>query len=417
MKKFALVLLPLLLTSCGEDGNINSIFTSSEHEEALDALVYKAERLYDDGEYEQALETLEKAGKINNTLEDVNVLKSYVYLSLAKIDAFQITKNLINLSNDKSSNNDDAADTLGKLSSIVGISKDDIEQYLGDEEKADTLPDEFQAIPLYLPRSAEEARTSESLVVSNLNKAIATICPYVNDGAKPKSDADTNAAADYRHTEEQCQKFAGERYLNGKSHLVWILAHLTEALAFHSVVLYTEENQSSPSLLRRADALEKIPQTLENLSTYVSAVKSLSDSIEQILPTEKEKAAKSMLTGIFNDLNSVQLGLAEIAGVPDSVKKSLNDAITTLTEQKEKLQQSASTDDTQSEDKDLGAAALKDQLTSTIKTQVGDQVTELLEKQNDATAEEKKQLVEACAAYEIIAETALQGCDGITTTE
>ena len=418
MKIAALSILSVwLLSSCGEDSNFNQFFSSKEQDETLDVLVYKAEKLYNEGEYAAALEAIQKAEEQSTTNEDVAVLKSYIYLSLANVDVFQVSANMIKLqtgqgcgsstttsTSDSSSGSSDAAGALSQLTCLIGMSTTDIStnlalennqsgEILGVPTKEELA--KFAAIPLYLPKTAADARASGSAVLSNINNVISTACPYVNDGAKVIS----TDATDSRH---QCTAYAGARYQTGKSHLVWALAHLIEALAFHSVVLYTDPNQTDPSLVARSTVLSTFETTTSNLAEFVALAEDLSAVIDIILPVDETAAANSMLTGMFNDLDAVSKGFAQFGDSAASITGSISTAIKGLNEKRDQIKASQSSTDT----KDASSVALKGQLTAAVSTKLKSKIETDV---NDGTLSGQEK-TDACAAYASIADDTLSVC-------
>src|SRR6476620_1254901 len=95
MRKLVLAIgLANLLSGCG-NFNFNELLSSDTERDAIDQLVQEAQYEYDKGRYDSALNLTNKALAINPNSESPTILKAYVYLSKAGLDAINISKKLI----------------------------------------------------------------------------------------------------------------------------------------------------------------------------------------------------------------------------------------------------------------------------------------------------------------------------------
>ena len=195
---------------------------------------------------------------------------------------------------------------------------------------------------------------------------------------------------------EDCSS-RGEVKLKPKSYFNWAFAHLSEAILFHSVVLYAPEGGDA-NLQRRADLLGQ-PESVASTSEYVSAVTELAEVTDIIFPTDTTSAANSMLLAIFNDLDATSRGFANISGIPDSISASIIESLAGLKSQRDSISG-------QNTDKNSSNEALKEQLTSGLAGSLGTQIQEKV-----ASGElQGEELTDARGAYSSISSVAIEGC-------
>ena len=345
-----------LMTACGS-ANFNSIFTSGEQKEALDQLLISAQFEFDQGNNDEALEITAKALKINPYEEKTLVLRAYTYLSKAGLDAFSLSKNLIEQSEDKkttttttttAASGDATSDNLNSLSSLIGLGDSDFE-LLGTK-------DETTGTKIYLPKSRTVAREAASAIIENIDQAVKTLCPIIQTGS-PK-----DSTKDPRHS---CDPSPSVIQGRAQSHFVWALAHLGEAIAFYSVVLYDDKKTNAqgaslgPNIQRVSSSLNQA-----DFGKFLTDLTALSNAINKIFPTAPADAADSMLNAMFNDLKVTSLAFAAMGGVPESVTKSINDSITNLESRVSKV--STTTDAGATSDAAKQNAAIRNALTTTV---------------------------------------------------
>ena len=382
-------------TGCG-GLNSNGLFVSKKEKDATDTQLDEAQYLYDLGEYEKGRDIADKVYQNNPNSEKAATLLAYIHLGLAGIDIFDLAENLIDLSSSKStgstsgqatSSNKSATDTLNELAAIIGMSN---EEFLGLTQGGAPLATQvssFESIPVYQPKTAAEARALGSGVVSNINKAISYICPFVNESAKVATEA-----------RDQCTRTTNETLTsNAKVHFIWSFAHLTEAVAFNTVVLYKTAG-SEPNLMRRAEELNSLQG---NIGTYATAAVELASNVEKLFPVADNG---SMLTAIFNDFEATINGFDAIAGLPDKMKSQIEKSFNSLKEQREKLSNSTSS-------AEKSNTALKQLFTKQAKSKMETQIKTLSE--NGTLKGEDKTKI--CDAYKQI--SGLQTTDSTDIAE
>jgi hypothetical protein len=163
MQRIALALgSAWLLTACGGT-NLNSFFVSEEQKKAQDQLRIQAQYEYDQGNNDKALEITDEILKMNPYEETALILRSYAYLSKAGLDAFSLSKNLIEQSENKDKDNttksgDATADNLNALATVIGLSTDDFNELGTPNTVTGTNT------TVYYPKSRTDARVSLSCV-------------------------------------------------------------------------------------------------------------------------------------------------------------------------------------------------------------------------------------------------------------
>ncbi len=388
------VVLPFVLMACSEGTNINQLFVNKEQKEAADYSYERAQYFFDRGEYDKAKEYAEKVFAINEENEEAAVLLSYIYLGLARVDIFDLADNLIDQSKGESAptteENKSAVAALDKLSGVIGLENED-RQAMADADnvvvvdgrtvKGKSTNPLFNDLDVTLPKEASDAREANSKLLLNLNHAIETICPFINDSAKILKSA-TRSDEDARHSASKCVPSNGPRRLGAKTHFVWAFSHLTEAIAFNSLM-----SELIEVLNKRGAAIsQNNGKATVNAQQYVDGLIEIVDLVNVMLPTDPVQSANSMLITTFNDLETASLGFGEIAGIPDDITKSINESLAKLKSSSQAV----------GGNQNGNAAALKDQLLGGLTTKIRDEMTKR------DTEFSPAQKTKACGAYKSI---------------
>ncbi|WP_141730901.1 hypothetical protein [Oligoflexus tunisiensis] len=377
MQRIALALgSAWLLTACG-GSNLNSFFVTEEQKKAQDQLRIQAQYEYDQGNNDKALEITDDILKLNPYEEKALILRSYAYLSKAGLDAFSLSKNLIEQSENKdssTSSGDATADNLNSLASVIGLSTADFNE-LG---AANTVDGGSTSTTVYYPKSRTDARVSLSEIVTNIGLAVETLCPIIQAGSAK------DPARDPRHS---CEASPLELQGRAQSHFAWALAHLGEAIAFYSVVLYddgavgADGKPLGPNLQRVSASLN--PQG--DVAVFLSGLTALTNAINTIFPTDATAAADSMLNAMFTDMEITSLAFSSMGGVPDSVTKSIDDSITNLQAKIAKI--SSTTDSGATSEAAKQNAAVRNALTTKMATELDKKIGQLPDDQKDQACE------------------------------
>jgi hypothetical protein len=401
------LLVPLLLLGCSESTNIMGLITASGVEHDAGALLSRSRIRLDAGDYDGALHDAEAAVTLAPDCGPCAVQAGYCHLGVAGLDMFQLARKLIEKNGasedaepiQAKSETGNASGQLASLASLVGLGTADYEAItlsgnrLGDLAGAPATGP-FRTLPVYLPKNASEARVSDSSTLQHIAQAIAVICPFMPAGVKLLGEQ-----ADIRHGDSSCQRDEEIDKAGGNALFVWAVAHLVEAVAFHQVVLYTQDGVT-PNLQKRAAILESRSE-IASLTEYVQAVKDLAAVVDIILPTEVSAAKASMLTAMFNDLQTVSLAFQHMAAVPEDLSKGIIDAIAELQGQKNKIGSG------QAGDRDQGAVAFKDQLTEGMATELKKQISSKI----DSGELSEQERTDLCSAYRQISTQTFASCD------
>lgn len=385
MVKLCLGLLScVLLSACGETNFNEILLTSDSQKEAIDQLLIEARYEYDKGNVDEALNLAEKAYSINPLGEETLILKANIYLSQAGLDAFGIADRLIDDQAGSNPEGDKTASAFQALADIMNLSTVDF------DAMADSSQVEGTTIKILYPRSAPDARDGGSPVLATINQAISTLCPLIQDSAK--------TVGDVRH---QCEKSPDIQKI-AKSHFAWSLAHLGEAIAFYTVVLYDNDN-GVPNI---QDALNGVDRN--DVAALITRLTTVTTAINSIFPTGAT-AESSMLNAMFADLDTTNKGFAAIVGIPESVTKKVSDAITNL---KNKVSNIGSQSSAPNAAASKQNEALRNSLTSGMSTQLKTKI----EAANNLNEPDR---IKACCAYRSINSQAAtpSNCTTVTASQ
>jgi tetratricopeptide (TPR) repeat protein len=364
----------LILAGCGKDSNVNQIFKSSDDDKRFDTLLALGRINYDQGNHDAARKYAEQAYTINPESEKGATLYAYVLLGQVGIDPFSMTKSLITKTStsstaattttgtttklDLAEASTNGAEALTKFSTLINIDEVDIKN-MGDYESSDNKY--FKDFPIFIPKkpNADGGPRSVNKTLINVVKAIKVICPFVSPDARIDG-----------YDLHDCTSSDSDLKTQAKSHFLWSLAHLAEALAFNSVLLYdggdgkaaalAEADAPETGVFKRVSALDQTKFSGTEIADYVDAVVELKDNIQAIFDTSSD----SMLFSTLSDLTAVSLGFAAMPGIPDSVTKSIKAGLQTIKDLGEKLSSSA--------DSALGAQteALRLQMNKSVNTKL-----------------------------------------------
>ncbi len=378
-----------VLTACGS-ANFNEIFLSETQKNAIDQKLLKAQYEYDQGNNEEAIKLANEILKINPYEEKTLVLKSYSYLAMAGLDAFSLSKNLIEQSDSKKTSSststttststsstptgDTTSDNLNSLSSVIGMDEVAIAR-LGTAS-------EVQSTKIYLPMSRTEARAVVEGITYFIDQAVETLCPIIPVSAAKDSTIDP------RH---DCVASPLPVQSSAQPHFAWALAHLGEAIAFYTVVLYDDgkTDASGKALGTNLQRVSGTAASITDISQFLSTLQSITSTIEAIFPTG-DKAADSMLNAMFNDMEFTGQAFGQIAGLPDSVTESITKSIDNL---RSKINSIAKTSDASQASASDQNAGIRNALTTGIADKLDDKIKAI------SNATQKDQ---ACTEYKKI---------------
>ncbi|MBQ47881.1 MAG: hypothetical protein CMP10_10530 [Zetaproteobacteria bacterium] len=382
------------IASCSSETNLFRYISIHDQKQGADLLISEAEHLYDKGKYQDALTLADQAKDYDPTSEKVAVVLGYIHLSLAGLDTFAMAKNA------SSGSSLTLADNTGLdgMASLIGLTEADYEAITlpnnevtvgADTVKGAPTTGPFVDYPVLLPKTAPEARLSAAKSVYHAALAVKAICPFVDEIVKVLE----TGVEDPRHTVDVCEPIEGTKFLKAKSHYLWSLAHLTEAIVFNKVVLYNPSGEGT-NLVRRSDALANVT----GIADYINGMKELSTAVDVILPTEATATKNSMLTALFNDMEAATRGFSSIPGIPPSLTKSITDSMADINAQKAKLGGA--------NDASTNAGGMKGQLTKGLSTSLQAQITA----RNAASPMSAAEKTEVCDSYSSISSDEFTFC-------
>lgn len=377
MKILYVVALTLFLNSCGEVNLNKYLFVRDDQEEAIDVLIFKAQKFYDEGNFEEAKSFGEKAYNLNNDNEEVRIILGYIYLALGGIDTFQLSSSLINQGKTDESEGSlalaakNAASALSGFGSIGNVTEEEI-ALVGTK---DTAIDEFADYPIYIElKSAQDARG----LISSLNyidKSISMACPSVNDSVKIEDDS--------RHEDSVCPQSSYEIKQSGKAHFLWAFGHLADAIAFNKIIQYASEGSETSNLQQRSNIASQIDQS--DFANYASVMSTLASNIDEVMQTDD---ANSMLNAVLNGLNAANQAFGAMTGVPKNLTKSVSQALESIEA------------GTQTSNKS-GSEVLKGQLNEKVSTELATKITQQATDDPDEFANNKDSI---CGTYDTISQ-------------
>ncbi|MCX6128915.1 MAG: hypothetical protein NTX25_07605 [Proteobacteria bacterium] len=355
------------LTACSESSNLNGIIARNWAAKDPKALISHSEILFDQGDYAGALKSAQDAYSLAPYSSACAVQLSYSLLGVAGLDLFQLARKMIEKSasspaaeSSSLADTGNAAGQLVSLASLVGLTAEDYEAItlpdnrLGELEGAPTTGP-FRDLPVFLPKSAPEARSSSSATIQGIALATRVLCPFMPDEVKLLGDS-----GDIRHLDASCESREFSSHTKSKALFVWAVAHLIEAVAFNQVVLYQPDGQV-PNLQHRT-----------TLIGDRSVISSLSDYTFQNMPA-----------------------------VPAAIAKDIVSAIDQLKGQKDQLGSG-------NQAKDQRSVAFKDQLTEKMASELQTQISAKI----DSGQVNETERIKLCQAYRTISTGTFASCDG-----
>ena len=392
--------------SCNSDTNILGLTAPDSHLQSYDAQLAMGQAYYDQGDFDTALNHAELAVSLNPDSEAAAVLLGYVYLAKAGITPFGLAGKLNEEkkpskqeddegeenqeteveteqdegSVDESEGNEDeeegggAGDALAELDGIIGLSETDF-SLMG------VLNLDVPSLPVIEPVCAGVARILVGKLIY-MNRAISAICSFVDEEAR--------LAEDIRH---RCQLNPGPRTRKAESHILWAFAHLTEAIAFYSVMNYSTTGQGKSNLQLRVEQLQNISfESIADIGNLINSIESLAATVDRVLQTTgfcSPNHPETQLMGMINDLMAVSFAFSRLPGLPEQMTNSINKSIEKI---KNIRESTSGLEGTQEQ-----ARAAKGDLTKKMTEVIGGAISKV--NPNDFSDD---QASEICASYDSI---------------
>lgn len=395
----AAMALALAQVGCG-DANFNKIFGSTD--EGGDTKLQLARSYYDVGKFEEAEDLLTELIERNEDNEGAAVLLGYTYLSTGGIDPFQLARKLIEISKPTtttttpttlteleemefaeartailnqetgttgtttgataSTGASNTSTTLLKLGSIVSLSEaDHVRLRNGFYVSSSGL---FAADTVPVPREVTEELRASVKVLHNMNRAVKLICRFVDDSTK--------VAGDPRDQSASCAQTSIPRKQSAKAHFLWAFSHLTEAMVYQSVLLYSTIEAGKSNFEVAGNVINTFQATgTSGISEFVSKVTDLKKAVDTVFDVAN---ANSMISSTLRDILAVNMAFQALAGLPESMTKSITTALSKLEEIAKQFGGGTATVDGQTK-------ALKGQMIEKFSKTVGAKINDTITKQ------------------------------------
>jgi hypothetical protein len=314
----------LVLVSCGDQ----NIFIDKNDKDRADVLLDQAVLYYDEGSLKLAEETAEKAKILDPEETQIRYLLANVYLAKGGFDFFSLILNIIKKQDkDALSEVKDVSDLLKNFKDVFYLSEADITKMGTLSASTNSF---FAGLDVYHPAIPGDVTSSDSprsqvLALKSLNQTISILCPYI---------VSTDIRALYgTNSRYQCEATPDASH-QAESYFLFGISHLIEAIMFHRILLYEAENAETienvtGNLARRANKLNTITMTQDNMPDYVAAVGLLKTDIDRILDTTN---TASMLNETVRNFKIAANAFGEIPGLPSSVTGSIKDQLKAMDE-------------------------------------------------------------------------------------
>ena len=390
-KCFVFFCCSFLLMACGSRTNLNKIWGNDE---AADSLMAEAKSAYDQGNFDHAEKLATQLVARSPDHEEASVLLGYVYLSQGGLDPYRVASCLIEMSDSSvsskvskcgattsatlsmveekvaefvdtsyseknqnfqgdSSDSSDISGLMKKLQAgLLNLTQDDFKELQEGEFAASS--EIFKTNPIIVPKKVDENLRNKVFILNKMAQVVKSICKFVNEDDDIKSDKDRYMALGCKLTDQP-------RVAPAKSHYLWAIAHLAEALVYESVILFDTSSAASSNFQAAADSLNNYSG---DITKYVMAVTDLKNAMNSVFDTSDPS---SMITACLNNLSSVNGAFAAIVGLPTGVRDQLSKIMA-------KIKDTA---------KSIGGAPTQNNQTKALKNQMTDKITQKVGAQTD----------------------------------
>jgi hypothetical protein len=414
-----------LLGGCGADTNFNQIWGGED--DGGDGKLLRAKMHYDRGEYGDAMKLAQDLVATNPDNEEAAVVLGFTYLSSGGMDPFRLACKMVTISNGDECPRHPAISatststktstgtatrasvaimpftTVGKLdsdeaavelltqrsgsggsttagstsgesassSATETLKKLATELLSISDAEYETLSAEsynkglFAASPILKPERVTETLRAGVNILNKMNLALKSVCRFVDTSSLAEHQ---NAAKTGRY-DTGCTQTKQTRNNASKAHFLWGFAHLTEAMVYQSVLLYSTASSTTSNFEAAVNGLNgKSYSDAAGLSAFVSDVTELKDMIDAVFDTTDG----SMLSETLKDLRTVSLAFTAL-GLPEDFSAPITQAIDKLDEVANKITQT-------SDPAAKNTQALKTQITENFAKTIGTKVGAVFDK-------------------------------------
>lgn len=429
-----------LLSGCGADSNFNQIWGGRDTQEGK---LQQAKLYYDSGNYAEAAKIAQDLLNINSDNEDAAILLGYTHLSIGGIDPFRLSCKMITInsgqecprhpasttstqnstqttttttptsrpsrledhshlardaaafdlltqsntrnngstptSNTSTSSSNKATDVLKKLSQEL-LSISDTEYSSLSVGKYSTGI--FASAPIYQPQRISEPLRESVNILREMNLALKSVCRFV----------DTSVLAEFQNTEKtgrydtNCTQTTQARRNTAKAHFLWAFAHLTEAMVYQSVLLYSSASTVTNGSSNFEAAVNSISNKTYLDSTGISSFASDVDELKNLTDAVFDTTDGSMLSETIKDLRSSGLAINALS-LPSEISGTITKALDNLETISQKITQTTDVSSRNSK-------ALKTQITENFAKTIGTKLNSVFDKQIDDTLKKNDSLTD-----------------------
>lgn len=366
----------LLLCSCGTGSNFNQIWGG--HDDGGDSKLLEAQAAYDSKDYETAEKLSRELLARNPDNEAAAIMLGYTMLSIGGIEPIALARKLIGISSDKKAAEPTGNNLLQVQSQQEGSATSSLSQ-LGDLVSVLLSPEDFDALserpfdaaangnkepalfgvnrPLLIPAKVSDDLRSKVHILKQMNEAVKAVCRFVD--VETKGDA-------VRHETDDCAPTTAQRHKKAKAHFLWAFSHLTEALVYQSVILYSSATNGVSNFQSASDYINT-----ENYGTdigrFVNEVMEMKNAVDVVFDTA---ASDSMIRATLVNLETVNKAFSAIAGLPDGITEKISQSLDQINKVATDLGQAGVEGNTN---------ALKGQMTEKFTKVVGEKIEKVAE--------------------------------------
>jgi hypothetical protein len=350
------------LMACSSEPNLYSPLVQKSEKETFDVLLSLAEVAFDNGQADKVIEYGEKAIALDPLSEKTAMLLGFSYLGKGGLS--------IDRALDSIKNPSEEGGQIGQFKNMIPLDPEDY-SYLGTKKEDDP------ALPLVVPYCADRAREGLGKLFW-IQKTIRLVCPFIHEDLHQKNDG--------RH---RCATINSTQNYESQHHLIWILAHLSESLIFHSVLTYGTSKQTNFEL--RVEKLKQLDLKDPNMiPVFLDSMNAVNETMDAIFPQGlicSTTMPDSQFIAMVKDLNTVSATLLFMTGLPSSMTEKLKKALESLDEVSDKAEEV--------EKLQAQAAKMKADATEKLVTKISEKLKEM--NKTTVTAEQKNKL---CTAYD-----------------
>ncbi len=382
-----------LIVGCGT-ANVNKIFGSTDDSYA--GLMQRAQLAYDRGEYDLAEEYASKAYAGTTQNGEAAVLLSSIVLGKAGADIFQIVGKMAEISSPSTTTTADSecasagTSTAGSLSqlscALLDLSQADVAA-LG-QDVALISPGLSSLGTYYVPAKVDDALRAKINVLTQLDKGVRYLCPFIN------REVVLASSIDERHAAAVCPDRTSTHHHSAKAHISFALLHLIETLVYQSAIVVDSLSTDSTGKVGVSTIASTVSKSsFTNVSDFVLTMDEFKTVVDNVADTTSNTSQIAMaLDGLL-----VVVASFTQAGVPEKVISGISGGLAKLKETAGKLSEAAG-----GAAGNYQAQALKGQINEAYAKTVSSKISSVCG--SDGATCSAEQQTQVCASYAGISE-------------